>query len=145
MSELTTFESRQGVLSCTPVELYHFLNDIRNFEQFIPADRFTDITVERDTCSFSVPMMGKVVVNIREKKEFCEVVYGGNALVVNDFSLIVAFKDAGQGTTVVKLSVIARLNPFLKMAASEPVQNLLETLVGEMEKFRGWSNVRQDN
>ncbi|MBN1107926.1 MAG: hypothetical protein JXR66_12450 [Bacteroidales bacterium] len=143
MSEITTFESRQGVVSCTPQQLYHFLNDIRNFERFVPVDRFTDIRMEKDTCNFSVPMMGRVNIMIAGRKEYSEVIYRGNAMAVDDFALAVSFNDTGGASSEVKLTVNARINPFLKMAAAEPVKNLLETLIGEMEKFSGWDDITE--
>jgi carbon monoxide dehydrogenase subunit G len=145
MSEITTFESRQGLLSCSTEKFFNFLNDIRNFEQFIPKDKFTDITINADTCSFSVPMIGRVDVRIAAKTEFSEVVYAGSTAAVSDFSLAVRFGDAGSDTSDVKLSVTAAINPFLKMIASEPLNNMLETLVSEMERFTGWDDIRTDN
>jgi carbon monoxide dehydrogenase subunit G len=144
MTETSTFESRTARVECSAEELYRFLTDIRNFEQFIPAGRFSDINIGRDTCTFSVNMLGKVNLKIGEQKEFSEVVYRGNAMQVNDFSLAVNFSDKGSGQSEVRLAVQASLNPFLKMLAAEPVKNFLETLVDEMEKFRGWKDIRKD-
>ncbi|HOO98567.1 MAG TPA: hypothetical protein PLV06_11380 [Bacteroidales bacterium] len=143
MSEITTFESRKGALSCTPQELYHFLNDIRNFERFVPADRFSDIRMEKESCSFSVPMLGKVSIMIADRKEYSEVVYRGSAMAVDDFALAVSFDDTDTGSSEVRLTVNARINPLLRMAAAEPVKNMLETIVGEMEKFTGWTDIKE--
>ncbi|MCU0455782.1 MAG: hypothetical protein MUE74_05720 [Bacteroidales bacterium] len=144
MTETSTFESRTARVGCSAEELYRFLTDIRNFEQFIPSGRFSDIRIERDTCTFSVNMLGKVNLRIGEQREFSEVVYSGNAMQVNDFSLSVKFSDTGSGQSEVRLAAQAHLNPFLKMLAAEPVKNFLETLVGEMEKFTGWKEIRKD-
>ena len=144
MTEISTFESRTGKVACSVEELYRFLTDIRNFEQFIPAGSISDISIDRDSCTFSVSMMGKMSLKIGEHKEFSEVVYRGNAMQVNDFSLLVNFSDTGSDQSEVRLSVNAHLNPFLKMMAAEPVKNFLETMVAEMEKFTGWKDIRKD-
>ena len=145
MSEISTFESRTGKVNCTSEELFHFLSDIRNFERFIPGDKFSDIKMDKDSCSFSVSMMGKVNIRIGERKAYSEVVFSGNAMYVNDFSLAVKFNDAGFSHSEVNLSVFAHLNPFLKMLAADPISKFLETIIKEMEKFNGWRDIRRDS
>jgi hypothetical protein len=73
------------------------------------------------------------------------VLYSGNAMLVNDFSLTVKFCDAVPSHSEVKLSVLAHLNPLLKMLAGEPINKFMETLITEMEKFDGWKEIRRDN
>jgi carbon monoxide dehydrogenase subunit G len=145
MDDISTFESRTGKVNCKAEDLYHFLTDIRNFERFIPKDMFSDISMARDSCSFSVSMLGKVNIRIGERKEFSEVVFSGNAMQVNDFSLAVKFGSAEPSHSEVKLSVLANLNPFLKMLAAEPINKFLETIIAEMEKFSGWKEIRRDS
>jgi carbon monoxide dehydrogenase subunit G len=145
MSEISTFESRTGNVNCTSVELYNFLTDVRNFERFIPKDKFSDISIDKDSCSFNVSMMGKVSIRIGSRKEYSEVVFSGNAMQVNDFSLSVKINEAGHAHSEVKLSVLASLNPFLKMLAAEPLNKFLETVISEMENFSGWKEIRRDS
>ena len=144
MNEISTFESRTGRVNCTSEELYHFLTDIRNFERFIPKDKFSDISMDKDSCSFNVTMLGKVNIHIGEKKEFSEVVFSGNAAQINEFSLAVKFGDKGYAQSEAKLSVLAYLNPFLKMLAAEPINKFLEKIIEEMEKFSGWNEIRRE-
>jgi len=89
-------------------------------------------------------MMGMVNIRISDRKEYSEVVFSGNAMLVNDFSLAVKFSDAKPGRSEVKLSVLADLNPFLKMLAADPISKFLETIIKEMEKFSGWNEIRRD-
>lgn len=145
MGDISAFESRTGKVNCRAEDLYHFLTDIRNFERFIPKDMFNDISMSRDSCNFSVSMLGKVNIRIGERKEFSEVVFSGNAMQVDDFSLAVRFGDAEPSHSEVKLSVLANLNPFLKMLAAEPINKFLETIIAEMEKFSGWRDIRRDS
>ena len=88
MSDLSHYESRTGSLSCTSEEVFDFVTDIRNFEQFIPKDTINNWQSERDSCSFSVSMLGTVSVRIAEKEPYSKVVFSGDALKKNDFSLV---------------------------------------------------------
>ena len=100
--------------------------------------------MDKDSCSFNVTMLGKVNIHIGEKKEFSEVVFSGNAAQINDFSLAVKFGDKGNAQSEVKLSVLAYLNPFLKMLAAEPINKFLDKIIEEMEKFSGWNEIRRE-
>jgi hypothetical protein len=144
MSEISAFESRSGIVSCNAEELYYFLSDIRNFERFIPKDKFSEIKIDSESCSFNVSLLGRVDIHIGSKREFTEITYSGHAMQVNDFSLKAGFRSHKPASSEVRLTIIANLNPFLKMLAAEPVKTLLETLITEMEKFNGWKDIRAE-
>lgn len=144
MSNTSTFESRTAKAKCTAEELYHFVTDIRNFSRFIPEGKVSNMVIEKDSCSFNVSMLGKVNIRIRDKKEFTEVVFTGSAMPINEFTLDLRFHDTETEKSQIKLIVQARLNPFLKMLAEEPIKRFMETLVAEIEKFNGWKEIRKD-
>ena len=140
MSEITTFESRIGRVDCSAEDLFYFVSDIRHFERFIPQGSVTNLKIERDSCSFQASMLGTVTLRISETVKFSKVVFSGNALQINDFTLIVNIIDKGTPEAEVTVIMSAELNPFLKLIAAEPVKQLLERLISGMEKFRGWKD-----
>ena len=141
MSDSSYFESRTGELKCNAEEVFSFVTDIRNFEQFIPADSISNWQSEKETCSFSVSMVGTVSVRIDKKEPFNKVIFSGDALKKNDFSLVLHISDNTVNTADVKVSLEAELNPMLKMVATKPITQFLELLIMEMENFRGWKNI----
>lgn len=145
MSSITRFESRTAKVSHSPEVVYNFATDVRNFRQFIPADSFNDLDFTQDSCSFRVNMLGTVTVRLQEKVMFNKIVFAGNALLQNDFSMTIFLQETPDRHAEIKLSFEAEMNPLLKMAASEPVRKFLDTLVKEMEKFDGWTNVNEYN
>ena len=140
MSNSSTFESRVGKLNYSAEEIYSFVTDIRNLKRFIPKDSISDLMVSNDSCSFRVSMLGDVNIHISEKVLNNKVVFSGNALRINDFSLILDLQDTGNRQSEFKVTVLAEMNPLFKMVAAKPVEQFLETLTGEMEKFRDWKN-----
>jgi carbon monoxide dehydrogenase subunit G len=142
MSEISSFESRTGKLDFGGKEVYNFVTDIRNFERFIPEGSVSNIKIEHDSCSFQVTMLGDVNIHIREKTENSKVIFAGNALHLNDFSLTMNISCLDESHSEVSVSLLAEMNPMLKMVAAEPVRQFLETLIREMEKFRDWANVK---
>jgi hypothetical protein len=83
-----------------------------------------------------------VNVRISEKIKPGRVLFSGNALQVNDFSILLNILSTGTDRSEVKINLTAEMNPFLKMIAAEPARQFLETLIKEMEKFRDWKNIR---
>jgi carbon monoxide dehydrogenase subunit G len=142
MSDLSYFESRQGKVTCTAEELFYFVTNIRNFEQFVPQNTINNWHAEKESCSFSVSMIGTVEVKLSEKTEFNRVVFNGDALKKNDFSLILNITDSGNTPAAVMVSLEADLSPMLKMMAAKPIGQFLEMLINQMESFRGWKVVR---
>lgn len=142
MSNLSSFESRNGKVSCGAEEVFAFVTDIRNFERFIKKENLSNWKADRDSCSFNVPMVGTVNLRIDEKEKFNKVVYAGDALKKNDFSLLLNISD-GLNNAGIHVILTADLNPMMKMLASKPIQQFLELLINEMEAFRDWKNVRE--
>jgi len=143
MSNLSYFESRSGKLTCSSEEVYTFVTDIRNFERFIPQGTISNWLADRESCSFNVSMLGTVSLRLAEKEMFSKVVYKGDALKKNDFTLVLDIGNSAKNTAEVIVSLNADLNPMLKMMASKPIVQFLEMLVNEMEKFKDWKNIKE--
>jgi len=138
MSESTSYESRTGRLRCTPAEVFVFITDIRNFGRFVNEGTISGWKAEKDSCSFSVSMLGTVNVRLIEK-EFCtRVLFQGDALSKNDFRIDVRISGEVEEPAEVNLSLNADMNPVMKMMAEKPIRQFMEMLMQEIENFRDW-------
>jgi len=142
LNDMSEFESRKGNLSCTPEEIFDFVTDIRNFIQFVPDGSIDKMQVEKESCSFRIPQLGNVNLHLSEKEPFRGVKFKGTALQSQDFTLQLNIASDKSGKAEVNVKLIADMNPIMKMVAAEPVKRFLETLIHEMEKFRGWKNTK---
>jgi carbon monoxide dehydrogenase subunit G len=140
MDDISHFESRTGNLTCTSKEVFDFVTDIRNFERFMPHGTINNWQAERESCSFNVSMIGTVRFRLTEKEMYNKIVFTGDALRKNDFSLVLHISDNGKNPSAVKVSLNADLNPMLKMMAPKPINQFLEMLINEMESFRSWKD-----
>jgi carbon monoxide dehydrogenase subunit G len=140
MSDHSYFESRTGDLACSPKEVFDFAGDIRNFKRFIPEGTITDWSAEKDSCSFNVSMLGTVKVRINQKDQYTRIVYAGDALKKNDFTVSLVIDGKEDMTARVKVELNAELNPMMKMMATKPIRQFLELLINEMEKFNSWND-----
>ena len=143
MTDLSYFESRTGKLTCSAEEIFDFVTNIRNFEQFIPKGNINNWKADKESCSFSVSMLGTVSVRLAEKEKCNKVVFMGDALKKNDFSLTLDISDNLNKTVDVKVKLSADLNPMMKMMATKPIGQFLEMLINEMENFRGWKGTKE--
>jgi carbon monoxide dehydrogenase subunit G len=140
MDNISNFESRSGQLTCKAEEVFNFVTDLRNFERFVPVGTITDWQAQKESCSFNVSMIGTVSLRLSEKVTFSKVVYDGDALKQNDFSLLLNITDNGKEPAGVKVRLSADLNPMLKMMAAKPIGQFLEMLINEMENFKNWKD-----
>jgi hypothetical protein len=140
MSDITNYESRPGKVDCSAEDLFSFVTDLRNFERIIPLGSTTNLKIDRDSCSMQVSMLGTFTARISETEKFSKVVYSGNAMQINDFSLVLNILGKNDKEAEVRVILSAEMNPFLKIMAAEPVKQFLETLIREMEKFSGWKD-----
>jgi carbon monoxide dehydrogenase subunit G len=141
MTQVSAFSSRKGNPDCTPEEVFGFVTDMRNFIRFVPGGSVDSLTVEKESCSFSIPALGDVFVKLSEKDPFEKVVYEGKALQDNEFKLRMDILKSDSGKAEIQIFLEAGLNPFLKIMASGPITRFLEKLIDEIEKFRGWRDV----
>ena len=141
MSELSYYESRPGTISCNAGKAFAFITDLRNFGRFAREGTVSDWQAERDSCSFAVAMMGRVHVRIKEKEPEVKVVYEGDALNKNDFTIEIRLSAVPGGLAEAKLNMSADLNPMMKMLADKPIRQFMELLMQEIEKFRDWDDV----
>jgi carbon monoxide dehydrogenase subunit G len=145
MSSPSEFESRTGRIGFSGEKVYNFVTDLRNFERFIPGGTVNDLKIGCDSGSFKAGMLGSVNIRVTERTPHSKVVFSGNALGENNYSLILNIDDTKSNKSEVKLRVIAEMNPMLKMVASDPVRRFLEMMITEMEKFREWEKTIKDN
>jgi len=143
MTDLSYFESRTGRLACNAEEVFTFVTDIRNFERFIPGGIISNWNAEKESCSFSVSILGTVTVSLSEKERFTKVVFSGDALKKNDFLLTLNITDNVGDHAEVRILLNAELNPMMKMMAGKPIKQFLERLINEMEGFRDWKSTRE--
>ena len=120
-----------------------FVTDIRNFEKFIPDGTISNWNSEKESCSFNVSILGTVSIRLSEKEEYKKVVFTGDALKKNDFSVTLDISNNGANLADVRVILNADLNPMMKMMAAKPIGQFLEMLIKEMERFRGWKNTKE--
>ncbi len=139
---VSNYQSRIGTISFHAEGIYNFVTDLRNFDQFIPGETINNWYAEKESCSFNVSMIGKVSLKLAQKEMYSRIVYTGDALNKNDFKIVLQIKSVEDNSAEVKILLEADLNPMLKMMAAKPIEQFLEIMINEMEKFSGWNELK---
>lgn len=143
MSDISHYQSRLGKLSCTPSEAFAFITDLRNFGRFVNEGTISNWYAEKELCSFSVSMLGTVSVRLIEKEISSRVVFQGDALSKNDFTINVNISGEPAKPAEVSLSLSAYMTPVMKMMAEKPIRQFIEMLMHEIESFREWREITE--
>lgn len=126
---MTRFESSKKSCDSDSQTVFGFLSDFHSFSQMLPRDKVKDWECTSSTCRFSVNGLGQVGLIISGKEPFRLVQYTGDGKVPFDFHLVVHLQATGPQQCMIHLEANAQLNPMLKLIASGPIQQFLETLV----------------
>lgn len=138
MSSNIIFTSRTGNLLCSKEEVFGFLTDFRNMKQFITGGDINILQIDKEYGIFNIRPAGDIEIKLSEKEPFRRVIYAGTALKSNNFSLFLEISENETARADVKIVLNAEMNPILRMVAAGHVERFLETLIDEMEKFKGW-------
>ena len=132
---MTVIESDKSQISQPPAVVFEFLSDVRNYEKLLPQDRISDWTATETDCSFAIPGMAKINLNLSEKVPVEKIVLQSGEGSSIKFSLSMELTSATDAdTTEGKIVLSADLNPFLKMMAQGPLNNLINYMVKNLEK-----------
>lgn len=128
-------ESKIGKVSYSDEKVYNFLTDFNNFKNLFPADKVSNWKSDENSCSFSVNPIGETGIKIVEKDPFKLVKLKSLENDKFNFTFWVQLKMLEEKDTRIKLTLEADLNPMIQMMAKKPLQEFLDKLIDQLEKY----------
>lgn len=129
-------ESKTGRSAYSANNIYRFISDFRNFNNFIPDDKVSDWQADTDHCSFRINMLGKVRLEIIERDE------GKLVKMTSDpkesqynFTLWVQLVEPVENDTRIKVTIEPLINQILMTMVKTPLKEFVNSLIDEIEKF----------
>ncbi|MBP3202914.1 MAG: hypothetical protein J6M31_04825 [Bacteroidales bacterium] len=126
---MTTIESKHGVVSRQPYELYMSFTDLENFKRMLPQDKQDMVTATYDTLQATVQGFS-VGVKVHERVPYSriELVDYGAPFA---FHVVLHFDPSGEDPykTDFWIGVEADLNLMMKMMLSGKVKEALDKVV----------------
>ena len=111
----------------TPLEVFNFLSDIKNFESLMPENISKFEVLEDDKFLFALKGMPEIILKKKEVVPPNKIVLGaaGGKL---DFSLIANIANADTDSSDVQLQFNGDFNPMMAMMIKGPISKFIETL-----------------
>lgn len=127
---MTEFVSEVKTISFNEDRVYGMLSDLSNLERVkdrIPQDKIQDFEFDKDTCSFTVAPVGKIVFQIVEREPNKTIKFATTNSPIPLF-LWIQIKQVEENDSRMKMTIKADLNPFIKPMVSKPLQDALEKI-----------------
>jgi carbon monoxide dehydrogenase subunit G len=112
-------------------ETFHFLTDLKNFEQLMPAS-IQKFEVDEDSFIFGLKGMPEIRLVLKEKTEYSNVTLGAASSKL-DFELIADIQEINDTSSEVQLDFKGKFNMMMAMMVKKPLTSFIETLTDNLE------------
>lgn len=128
--------SKQGKLATSEQNLFAFLTDLRNLDEYIPMDKVKEWESSENECSIGMPQVGTITLRITEKEANnmirIEPVSGSSPF---SFRFYIQIKQIQENDTRIKLTLRADLNMMMRSMFQGPIKKGLDQIVDTLEQF----------
>lgn len=127
---MTEFVSEIKKIPHSDKMVFDVLSDMSKLELMkdkLPADKITDFTCTTDSCSFSVPPVGRVTFIVEDREPNKTIKFKSEHLPF-EVNVWVQLVSKGDDDTRMKITLRADLNPFLKPMVSKPMKDGVEKI-----------------
>ncbi|MDD2474901.1 MAG: SRPBCC domain-containing protein [Dysgonamonadaceae bacterium] len=110
--------------------IFKVLSDLSNLELLkdkIPEDKVSNFTCDTDSCSFSVDPLGNVRFVIIDREPNKTIKFKAED-VPFDINVWIQLVSKGENETLMKLTIQADLNVFIKSMVSKPMEEALDKI-----------------
>lgn len=121
---MTEFVSDQKRIPYSSVTVFRVLSDLSKLELVrdkIPEERISDFSCNQDSCSFTVDPFGKVTFVVTDREPNSNIDFKSQGLPFDVFAHIY-LESVSDSETILKLSVRAELNSFIKQMVSTHIK-----------------------
>lgn len=127
-------ESRIGKLNKNDHNIYSFLSDCNNFQQFATHDKVQNWQSDNESCSFTVDGIGDLSFRIVDKQPSNLIKFSIENAQAENIFLWIQLKNVNNDDTRIKLTAKLDINPLAKMFVSKPLKQGLDKIVETLEK-----------
>jgi len=126
-------ESKIGRLNSNNDQIYDFLSNCNNFQQFAANDKVKNWQSDNDSCSFTIDGVGDVGFRIVERSPGNMIKFSIENAQAENIFLWIQMKSASINDTRVKLTAKLEVNAMMSMFISKPLKNGLDKIVETLE------------
>lgn len=122
---MTEFVSEIKKIPFSDEMVFNVLSDLSKLENLkdkLPADKIKDFYCTSNSCSFSVDPVGKVTFDVVEREPNKTIKFKSQGLPF-EVNAWIQLVSKGESDTRMKLTLRAKLNPFIKPMVSTPMKD----------------------
>lgn len=128
---MASYNSKKAVVSKAPYELYMAFVDMRNFLQFLPEDKKTDVTADYDSVHALVQGFN-IGVKVTDRVPYSKIEYADDGAPFQ-FRLTMHFDPAADPyKTDFRIDLDAELNFMMKTLLGSKIQGALDKVVDSL-------------
>ena len=127
---MTEFLSDEKKIPYSDESVFRVLSDLSKLDLVkdkLPEDRISDFSCDKDSCSFSVDPFGSVTFVVTDRVSNKQINFKSQGLPFDVFACI-ELNAKAEKETLMKLTVRADLNTFIKQMVSTPMREGLDKL-----------------
>ena len=127
---MTEFLSDEKEIPYSDESVFRVLSDLSKLDLVkdkLPEDRISDFSCDKDSCSFSVDPFGSVTFVVTDRVSNKQINFKSQGLPFDVFACI-ELNAKAEKETLMKLTVSADLNTFIKQMVSTPMREGLDKL-----------------
>lgn len=109
-------------------ELKEMLKDFSRFRNYMPEDKIENFVSGPDYCTFRIKGMTDLGLKLGEQADNSIVRMVSHGKVPFPFTMDFHLQDRDQGGSRAWIVLRADINPFLKMMAEKPLENLINMM-----------------
>jgi hypothetical protein len=127
-------ETQEKAISKSSEEVYHFLSELKNFEQLMPdnIDKFEMLSEDRFL--FALKGMPEIVLERKSQTEFNQLVLGASSDKL-PFTLTADIVSKGESECETKLSFEGEFNAMMAMMIKAPITKFMDTISENLRKI----------
>lgn len=127
----SNYQSKHGIVSKPPYELYMAFTDMRNFQAMVPEQYRSSVTADFDTINATVQGFS-IGVKVYERSPYNKIIFVDYGAPFG-FQIVMHFDDPGlPGKTDFSIEVSADLNLMMKMMLGSKIREALDKIVDSM-------------
>ena len=131
---MKSFESKRVSLKASEQTVFAFLSNMSNLGRFMP-EQITNWQATEDTCSFTIQNMTTLSMRIVERVPFERIDVTSDGKTPFNFTLQLCLFPKADFQSEACFILNADLNPVFSMMASKPLQNLVDLMAANLEKY----------
>jgi ribosome-associated toxin RatA of RatAB toxin-antitoxin module len=132
---MLNIESKIVTVNTSVEQLFGLINQIENFQKFLPADRVENFEWKDQFCSFTIKGISKIGFKIDETETNKKIVFRSEGKNPFDFSITAVLDAQSENQSTAQIKFSGNANAFIAMMAEKPLNNFFNMIADNVSNL----------